>query len=493
MNLNEAQTWFTIIPTVLGASLAVSEEVKNRPVDLWSHPKIPRLDIVERNAMSNIDAEGEWISVDANPNRTYSSWTGINVQGLLPDKQATFQVKSNYMFLNCERLYSGTTVQVVEYLQNPDISIFPNLNPPDQDRELDYPEDNARRTLLDASVMDGERSHMQESSFFLRAAWNSTDSGESKNQTTPSTLFEQQPINFWYGASYASDDDVDEFSIFQIHSCAPHIVTVDARVDCQAGDCEVTQVRNAPSDPNSLCFTGSGYILDCLKKGTYALHTFLSFFPTAVSAGYSSRVINPFDDFIAGSNVTYRTNPTDYKRILSQIPDKRVSDRLTTFLNTYWQAGAWGTQVTRASLFDRPEYPWNGSSVAPEGFINVTEAVFSHHVPVYRADVGWIVSLILITTILLLLGIANVIMSFLTIAPDLFYYASSLARENPYTNTPDGGTTLDGAERSRLLKRMKVQVADVSPENDVGYVVLKSVGDGEDFQAGRLKKNRLYW
>jgi hypothetical protein len=102
-------------------------------------------------------------------------------------------------------------------------------------------------------------------------------------------------------------------------------------------------------------------------------------------------------------------------------------------------------------------------------------------------------TLLLISTLLLLLSIASVVFSFLTIAPDLFYYASSLARENPYTDTPDGGTALDGGERSRLLKAMKVQIADVSPENQIGYVVLKSVGSDEDFKTGRLKKGRLYW
>ena len=119
--------------------------------------------------------------------------------------------------------------------------------------------------------------------------------------------------------------------------------------------------------------------------------------------------------------------------------------------------------------------------------------MFSHLVPVYKANVRWIVSLLLITTVLLFLGIVNVVMSFITIAPDLFYHASSLVRENPYTNTPGGGTALDGAERSRLLKEMRVQVADVSPHNKIGYVMVKSLGDDEDFQDGRLRKGRLYW
>ncbi|KAF3046168.1 hypothetical protein E8E11_003398 [Didymella keratinophila] len=172
------------------------------------------------------------------------------------------------------------------------------------------------------------------------------------------------------------------------------------------------------------------------------------------------------------------------------ITDRERTNRITTLLNTYFQGCAWGYQVTRSGFFDIPEYPWAGlqNSRSPDRWISASDAAFSHPVPIYRADVGWIVSLLLTTLVLLLLGIVNAAYSFVTIAPDLFYYASSLARENPYTNTPNGGTTMDGAERSRLLRDLKIQIADVSPEHQVGYIVVKSVEGDEDFLTGRLKK-----
>ena len=101
--------------------------------------------------------------------------------------------------------------------------------------------------------------------------------------------------------------------------------------------------------------------------------------------------------------------------------------------------------------------------------------------------------MLLISAVLLTMSAANLAIGLRCAAPDLFYYASSLARENPYINTPDGGTTLDGAKRSRLLKDMKAQIADVCLENQVGYVVLKSMDAGENPQTGRLRKNKLYW
>ncbi|KAH6616836.1 hypothetical protein C7974DRAFT_366495 [Boeremia exigua] len=406
MDLDESWNWFSLIPTVLGASLAVSEDVKSRPVDLWGHPKIPRVDLIEQNARSKVDIEGEWIPVNTT-DRTYPSWTGINVQGIFPDMHATFQVKANYLVLDCEKLFGGNSSAVVTYLQDPNISMYPNLWPRNPDNYT-----------LEELEKDASRNPPK--------------------------------------------------SFIQIHSCTPKIVTVDARVECQSGDCEVTQVRSSPSAPNSVCHTGLETTLACLEKGTIGLHKFLNYFPKAVSVGSLATSMNPYDDFIGGANVTYRNSRTDYTRDLRQIPDKTISDRLTTVLNTYWQAGAWGLQVMRAGLFDLPVYPWNGSENEPERFVNVTEATFTSQVVVYRANVGWVAYLVLIATILLLLAVGNVTVSALTVAPDLFYYASSLARENPYTNTPDGGTGLDGAKRSRLLKNMKVQIADVSPDHDIG-------------------------
>ncbi|KAJ4379233.1 hypothetical protein N0V86_005278 [Didymella sp. IMI 355093] len=333
-------------------------------------------------------------------------------------------------------------------------------------------------------------------SFFLRYGWSSNGTATNYTDLQGSyDMFQRQQISFLYGASFNNNSD------FQVYNCTPHVITVETHIECQSDACSVTRLRRIRDDPfdpwDEACDRGSGAKLKCLTLGTQTLFKFFMYFPSAVASYFST--VNPFDDWIAGSNQTYRSLPGDYDRDLRNISDQMVSDRLTTVLNTYWQAGSWGTQVTRAGSFEIPEYPYFGplygvsQSIAPDRWINATETTFKTQVPVYVADVGWICALLLISLILLSLGIVNVAVTFMNKAPDLFYYASSLARENPYTNTPDGGTWLDGAERSRLLKDMKVQIADASPENEVGYVVIKSLEEGEEFRSGRLKKGRLYW
>lgn len=124
--------------------------------------------------------------------------------------------------------------------------------------------------------------------------------------------------------------------------------------------------------------------------------------------------------------------------------------------------------------------------------MNATEAEMTKQVPVYSANKPWIFTLIFTTVVLLLLGDLHLVVSFATTAPDLFSYAASLTRENPFVSIPHGGSARRGIERARMLRSMKVQVADVRPDDEVGYVALKSVVNDAEFEEGRLDQGRMY-
>lgn len=457
------------------------------PVDLWNHPKIPRLNAIEQRALSEPNSEGEWIDVNTTEVQKYSSFAGVNVQNLRRTGNADFQVRYNYLYLTCEKLLSGTEEEVLEDLLAANLTMFPRIPDNSTDSYRNYAKSRLQRINLESQL-----------SMFIQMAYPSNDTNKFRNDSLTSGFeLMKQPLSILYGALFEGHSNRE--GVFQVYTCIPRTVTVDAHISCESGNCMVTRLRHAPEPTilnlGSTC--DSIYRIGCLTFGTYSIFPFMRYLPKALATVLEFAVTNPFDDWIAGNNVTYRgtlTGADESTRVLEYIRDETISDRLGIVLTSFWQGVAWGPQITRAGLFDRPQYPYQGlNTAAPERWVNTTEAVFSRPVPVYRADVGWIVTLLLITTTLLLLGIANVVISFLTIAPDLFYYASSMARENPYIDTPDGGTAMDGAERSRLLKDMRVQVADVSPENEVGYVVLKSVGDDQDFRTGRLKKDRRYW
>jgi hypothetical protein len=82
------------------------------------------------------------------------------------------------------------------------------------------------------------------------------------------------------------------------------------------------------------------------------------------------------------------------------------------------------------------------------------------------------------TCVLIIVSLIGTILQFSTIAPDIFGYASSFTLDNPYTDIPPEaqGCTLDGIERARLLKDVRVQFADVRPGDEVGHIAFATCG-----------------
>lgn len=379
---------------------------------------------------------------------------------------------------------------ILNRLLTSNLAIYPILN---RTSSVGMTSDSkALEALADVSAAGRFVNGVDEQDFFLRAVYKVNSTVETFNMTSAYFQSTQQPIDFLYGTSYLLSTTSGETS-YRLHTFTPHIITVRAQMECQADECHVSRLRYTPPEPHLVedpCWVGQTRFLYCMTNATSTVSLYLRYFSTSLATYFAGPSV--FGIWLDGVDTAYTSvkvaNP-------DLIPIREKTDRLTTLLNTYWQSGAWGYQITRSVPFEVPENPWANEtdSREPGRWMNQTQSTFSRSFPVYQADVGWIAGLLIISIVLLLLGLTNVVVSCLTIAPDLFYYASSLARENPYTNTPDGGTAIDGAQRSRLLRHLKVQIADVSTEHQVGYIALKSVSDEEDFKTGRLKKGRLYW
>ncbi|CAI4212738.1 unnamed protein product [Parascedosporium putredinis] len=201
------------------------------------------------------------------------------------------------------------------------------------------------------------------------------------------------------------------------------------------------------------------------------------------------------------------------------------SRRMTTAFNTLWQGSLDPFNATTASLRTLtdgddpaqvaaanevdPNDPNSSSSTATTGRVlsyealnqTFTEAVIiraiipadatkTRKTDVYRANHYWIGILIAATVVLELIAIASAAFEFITLAPDVLAYASSMVRDNVFVPQPATGSALHGTERSRLLKDMRVQIADVWPEKEVGYVAFSAVGEGPPWR--RLTRDRVY-
>ncbi|EHL02243.1 hypothetical protein M7I_1837 [Glarea lozoyensis 74030] len=71
---------------------------------------------------------------------------------------------------------------------------------------------------------------------------------------------------------------------------------------------------------------------------------------------------------------------------------------------------------------------------------------------------------------LVMLGasIVGVVYSRKTIVPDYLGYVSSLAKESQYIRMPDVGVNMDGIDKARLVKDVKVKLGDVSEQPVTG-------------------------
>ncbi|KAF6793822.1 hypothetical protein CSOJ01_13794 [Colletotrichum sojae] len=154
-----------------------------------------------------------------------------------------------------------------------------------------------------------------------------------------------------------------------------------------------------------------------------------------------------------------------------------------------------GYNVTKSSLAvpEDPSMFWT----------NKTEARITRTEDAYHVNRFWVVVLMLTTTILQVLAVGGLVLRYLIRGPDVLGYASSLTRDNQFASI-SGGSYLDGAERARSLRNLRVQLADVKPEESCGYIALKAVpfpasagggseeGKGERQTFGNMEKGRMY-
>lgn len=120
------------------------------------------------------------------------------------------------------------------------------------------------------------------------------------------------------------------------------------------------------------------------------------------------------------------------------------------------------------------EFAIGGSRNPRKNFLNQTEGVATARYDVYRANRHWVIILIIATLCLEVLAVAGAVLQAFIQGPDILGFASSLTRENPHVRLPPGGSGLDGPARARALGPLRVQLSDVSPKDEAGYIAFRT-------------------
>jgi hypothetical protein len=160
---------------------------------------------------------------------------------------------------------------------------------------------------------------------------------------------------------------------------------------------------------------------------------------------------------------------------LHTVPKDDFEIRLGQVLNTY--------HLASVSPFAMTGNLANGGvqTVTAES-THMTRAIW------YRVNWGWLAVYVLAIAVMFLAAILGVVARFYVLAPEVLGFVSSVTRDNPYVRIPVGGTTLDGLERARLLKNVRVKIGNVGDVGgEAGYIAV-----GSEERVGGLMKGGVY-
>lgn len=192
-------------------------------------------------------------------------------------------------------------------------------------------------------------------------------------------------------------------------------------------------------------------------------------------------VFSTTDKYLSG-----QTNPVTQTGVIdwSVVSLEDISRRLTTVFNTYWWASL--KPSVRAEMTLQSQPTTEGTTI---GFMtmNETDARVETHQEVYILSHFWAATLVVITACLQILALLGLVLRFLIRGPDVLGFASSFTRDNAHINMATGGSSLDGPERARALRGLRMHLADVRPLDNVGYIAVRAVPTGEQEEEMKIR------
>ncbi|CAH0002394.1 unnamed protein product [Clonostachys byssicola] len=267
---------------------------------------------------------------------------------------------------------------------------------------------------------------------------------------------------------------------FALFNCSMRIVTVETEMQCapsnSLANCSAKRQRLLGSKRvfSENIYGPSNEMRKALELWQHA---------DSSSAIYAA---SPTDSYLAG----YLSPYAGHNLIMwSEVDVGKYSRRLTTLFNTYMSASINPMGHTDVSF----SKSWkNGPSPSGET-LNSIAASATIVFDVYETSRAWVGVALAATLLLQLLAVLGLMLRALVKGPDILGYASSMTRDNPYINLPEGGSSLDGPDRARLLKGTRIQLADVRPEKEIGYITLRAVEPGYYTDGGKDYKVMNNW
>jgi hypothetical protein len=481
-------SWFALFEMMFGASLLAPPAVRDGSMDLWGNVKIPYYSsVLTSGASPNGDG---WIQIPSDFTPSYSSVLGIPIDGIAMGN-TTVNVESTYMEFTCGNQTTVPQTQVKSELISPKGPFVSAYDiPTSSSYALGYKGPDV-------------------------TAYNAT-SVANDTYTRPQNCPDCLPPNV---TSSMSDPGIllyQEFDGFENTTslyCVPSQNYIESTVSCQktlnSQSCFVTAQRPSqlPHMPDTLTWLSFPQI--ALSVTGLLPNSTPQFTVVSPIQSYLYEPFSQIDLVAADGTIAMDENRgiSGLSLLNNQVPIPDFSDRLGQLVNAFIQGSQWNSTsyLIGASFngINAIETGGNAASFIPAttpgsltSLIQNQTAAFT--VPatltlqrqIYRCSYPWAFALLLSSLGMLASSILSVIFSRITVVPDYLGYVSSLAKESPYVRMPDGGANLDGMDRARLMKGLRVRLGNVDSGRGSRHVGRLAFARAED--TGVVRKDSFY-
>jgi hypothetical protein len=487
-----------------------------RPENAFGNLKIPRFEALN----TTVDADG-WREVPPvlQPN-DFSSLVGLPIMGIPPDKDALFNIESTYLTATCQ----------------PFIRLPYSLNPKQQDWEsmssimsFNFSSMVAEKLMPGELILNDTRSIR--TFFFATDPWvslkrlqASLGMGEfSASQHDPKLA---APRRLVFGSLFITND-AENKEYLHITNCTVHQTHVKSAAFCPSrtdgSSCRVQKVRLSLTDrrPANVSIIDLPSIANGFSR-SLALRSHGTLTGTSFVEGFLPAIPGSWN-VLTSTNDTRTTYFIDF----AKVPAEQFSQRFSLLLNGVLASALLsnvGAPRPTLALYDNATLPVRDMRIfasAPppanssdwRSFERYTDDVgtailtavlgglpfipaattarASRHAPIFVCHAGWLAALLVASAALLLTGVAALALQLrCTLAPDMLRYVASMTYANPHFRAPPGGTTLDGVERARLLRNVRVRVGDIrGDDSEVGEVAFVAA---DDIEVRDLERKRHY-
>ncbi|KAI9739348.1 MAG: hypothetical protein M1834_007561 [Cirrosporium novae-zelandiae] len=463
--------WFSSFGALFSASLLAPMSVKQGPADIWGNVKIP--------FYSNLSSSGEkqgWRNVSQSNSIQYSSLFGIPLSGI-PEGNSSFTLESTYLELNCTKINSlplGGPFTIRP--EGPYVS-YRNVT-------YDYP-----------WAIGYKGSYLPEKYKYLPS-------------NISNSAFDAGSLLYLDMTGYNNDTYV---------YCTPSQAYVESRINCTKAtgskNCSVIEQRlstlpHLPTNLTRLSITGVIQEIGALLPNATAQFGFIDIMQNYIYCQDPT--------FIQSKMISYVDKKES--RFL-RLPLQDFGPRLAQILNAFLYSIMYGAiqYLTGAEFkFQDPQEFFslgtnvsgmirtrivNGSSIAINSTKNPEEidSMISNGTAiitmigdvtnlrtVYVCSRHWVMALIISSSAMLATAIIGVVFNRKLTMPECLGYVSSLARESPYAPNLSGDPNLDGMQRARAMKNLKLRFGEVSNLADgTGWLAIGEVENVAHAKQGR--------